>query len=152
MKLKKQKRNEGDIVEIDLGDGTRSYGRVLPSPLMAFYNLRAKDTLTLDAIVRAPILFKVDVMNYAIKDRIWPVIGHMPLTPELKESPRFFKKDPINGKLSITITGGGDEVPATAEECRGLECAAVWEPEHIVGRLKDHFAGRPNVWVERFRP
>ncbi|WP_448115483.1 hypothetical protein [Mesorhizobium amorphae] len=31
----------------------------------------------------------------------------------------------------------------------GLECAAVWDPEHVVDRLRDPADGRPNKWVER---
>ena len=41
---------------------------------------------------------------------------------------------------------------AIAEECVGLERAAVWEPEHVEDRLRDHFAGRSNRWVESLKP
>jgi hypothetical protein len=68
------------------------------------------------------------------------------------EQPWFFKEDPISHALSRYRGGGGDEVPASAEQCEGLECAAVWEAEHVVERLSDHFAGRPNAWVESMKP
>jgi len=40
---------------------------------------------------------------------------------------------------------------ASRAECEGLERCAVWEPEHVEDRLRDHFAGKPNVWVESLR-
>ena len=29
---------------------------------------------------------------------------------------------------------------------------AVWEPAHVEDRLRDHYAGAPNKWVESLRP
>lgn len=118
---------------------------------MAFYDFKAHEVPPVEAIVVKPIAFKTWVMKYAISDGDYQVIGHLPLTPDLLEKPPFFKQDPLNGKLSITYDGG-DEQPATRKEIEGLEHAAVWEPEHIVDRLNDHFAGQPNAWVELTRP
>jgi len=39
----------------------------------------------------------------------------------------------------------------TRKESQGLEAAAVWEPEHIEDRLRDHFDGKPNKWLESLR-
>lgn len=119
---------------------------------MAFYDLRLKEIPDVHDIVRHKIAFKVDVMNYAITDGDWPVIGNVPLEAELLEEPLFFKKDSITGELTIYRDSTQEEIPATRAQCRGLECAAVWEPEHVVERLNDHFAGRPNRWVELMRP
>jgi len=33
----------------------------------------------------------------------------------------------------------------------GLERAAVWGPSHVEDRLRDHYAGRKNKWVESLR-
>lgn len=151
-KKRRQRRNVGDVCKIDLGDGYFAFGRVLEEPLMAFYDLRAAEVPRLEDIVAAPIAFKIWVMNYAITAGDWPILGNVPLSPDLEEKPAFFKIDPITGQLGITYEGAGDERPATFEECASLECAAVWEPEHVVDRLIDYFAGRPNRWVESMRP
>jgi hypothetical protein len=37
------------------------------------------------------------------------------------------------------------------EDCVGLERAAVWEPEHIEDRLRDHFNGIKNIWEESLK-
>lgn len=151
MNQTKQKWNPGDILEIPLGNGQRAFARILKNPLVAFYDLKADKTPAIDFIVSKPVAFKVWVMNSALTDGKWPIIGTKPLTPDLEESPTFFKRDPISGKLSI-YTKGGCEKPATLQECEGLECAAVWDPKHLTDRLNDHFANRPNKWVESMKP
>jgi hypothetical protein len=150
-KRKRIRRKVGDVVSVPLRDGKLGYGRVLHDPLIAFYRLRSSKILPVREVVTKDILFIIFVMNYAITDGIWPVAGHVPLRPELQVEPLFFKKDPISGKLTIYRDRTGEEFPATREQCRDLECAAVWEPEHVVDRLEDHFAGRPNHWVESLR-
>ena len=147
---KKKKRIVGDFLKIPLGDGTLSYGRVLEDPLCCFYNYKSKIVPELTFIQGQPLAFKVWVMNYAITDGDWEVIGNLPLEDELKEAPKFFKQDPINRKLSIYHMG--TDKPATIDECEGLECAAVWNPEHVVDRLVDMFDGKPNKWVDSMKP
>jgi hypothetical protein len=90
-------------------------------------------------------------MNYAVTKGIWKVIGHVEPPPYLLIPPKFFIQSPMNGALFIT-TDGGDRTPATYEECLPLERCSVWDPEHVVSRLEDHLAGRPNRWYELQRP
>jgi len=76
------------------------------------------------------------------------------LSPESRTEPFFYKQDAITGRLALyhsTFASTNWERPASREECAGLEAAAVWEPEHVEDRLRDHFAGRPNKWVESLR-
>ena len=154
MRQKKQKWNPGDILEIPLGDGMRAFARVLKSPLMAFYDLKADKNPPIDFIISKPIAFKVWVMNSVVTAGEWQIIGHAPLAPELEMAPSFFKRDSISGKLSIYTESGGKslEKDATLEECEKLECAAVWSSCHIADRLNDHFVERPNKWVESTKP
>jgi hypothetical protein len=133
---------EGDVVSIDLGDGHLAFGRVLKRPLVAFYDLRAPKPPPINEILQHRVLFKLNVMHYAIKEGDWPVIGHAPLEESLQKQPLFFKQDPITTRLYIYQDSGRD-LPATFEEVAGLEVAAAWEPHHVVERLNDHFAGRP---------
>jgi hypothetical protein len=135
---------------VDLGGGQIAFAHVLQSPLFAFYDLCAPNIPQIDKIVAAPIAFKIWVMKHAVTDGIWPVIGHVPIL-DMDEAPKFFKRDRITGALSITCTGAEEE-KATLAECLRLECAAVWDPRHVTDRLRDHFAGRPNKWVESMRP
>ncbi len=148
---RKIRQKIGDVVAIKLGDGTYGYGRVLPELLTAIYDLHSRELLELETILAAPVLFAVWVSDFAITDGTWPVLGNAPLTPEMLIEPVFFKKDPITGALTIYHPSTGKEVAATKEECSHLECAAVWQPHHMVDRIQDYFAGRPNKWAESLR-
>jgi len=149
---KRIRRIPGDVLVIDLGDGTFGYGRVLDEPLIAFYNLRTEVPFPVEEVVVASIAFVVYVMNYAVTEGIWPIIGREPIPGELLTEPLFFKKDPISGKLTIYKDSTGESTPATREQCEGLECAVVWESEHIEDRLRDYFSGKPNKWVTSLQP
>ena len=146
------RRKVGDVLRIPLGNGENGFGRVLPSVLVAFYDAKSPPDLSIDEIVDRAILFKVWVMDYAIKKGVWQVIGNVPPTEDLLVEPWFFKKDPISEVLTLYRDSTGEEVPAKRSDCEKLEYAAVWDPEHVADRLRDHFAGRPNMWVESMRP
>jgi hypothetical protein len=94
-------------------------------------------------------------MNDAITSGRWEVVGQIEIPEKLKSVPKFCKQDQISGALSIyqeiDDLAPHYERPARAGECDGLETAAVWEAEHIEDRLRDHFSGKPNKWVEQLR-
>jgi len=148
---KRQRWKPGDIVKIPLDDGEWGFGRVLGSPLVAFYDFKSNDIPLLEEIASKPIAFKIWVMKYAITQGDFQVLGNIPLSPDLLERPPFFIQDVLNGKLSITYENG-EQHTVSRQDVEGMECAAVWEPEHVIDRLTDHFAGRPNKWVEEMKP
>lgn len=151
-KRNKVARTVGDVVAVPLGDDSYGFGLVLAEPLMAFYDFKSDKVPPLRDVVAAPIAFSVWVMNYAVTDGVWSIVGHLPNDELPSMDPLFFKKDRISGKLTVYRGGNDVEVPATREQCSGLEAAAVWNPEHIADRLRDHFLGKPNKWVESMRP
>lgn len=145
------KRRIGDIVEIPLGDGHFAYGQVLVEPLIAFFAARSAKRLNCMEILTRPVAFSLLVMNYAVTDGDWEVIDHAAVSQDIDQRPPFFKWDNISKKLFVTYDGS-EEIPADLESVQGLERCAVWEPEHVVERLNDHFAGRPCAIVERMTP
>lgn len=157
VRAKSFRRKPGQIVRIDLGQGYCSYARVLNEPLLAFHDVQysAAQEVSLEEVIGSPVAFTLFVMNYAITRGRWPIIGRVDLSPELQVPPAFVKQDAFTGKLSIYQTlpelAPHYERAATANECIGLEVAAVWEPEHVEDRLRDHFAGKPNIWVESLK-
>lgn len=151
VKKNNNKRLVGDIVKIPLGDGSFAFGQLLPSPLVAFFNMRRNEIPPLYDILKTDVIFTICVMNYVITDGDWPKIGHSEVSQKLNQKPKFFKKDPLSGRFFITFTGA-EEILATKMEVEGLEYAAVWEPSHVIDRLNDHFAGRPNKWVNSMKP
>ncbi len=156
--MKKRKRQPwrvGDIVRIPRAGGKMSFGWVLEEPLIAYFDYESDHAPNDPAeLLDREIAFKVWTMVYAIKKAMWPVLGNVLPPEDLLKMPWFFKVDPISGDLYKVQQGSGEDLPATPSDCMELERAAVWDPEHIVERLDDHFAGRPNVWVESlsFRP
>ena len=150
--MKKQRRKVGDIVSISLTDGKRCFAMILPIA-DAFFDILVDSNAEpiIEDIIRRPVLFQIPVMNYAVTKGIWTIVGHVEPPPSLLEPPKFFIQSSMNGLLFITTTGD-DRIPASFDECVDLECCAVWDPEHVVSRLEDHFAGRPSKHVEILRP
>lgn len=102
-----------------------------------------------DVVIKRPVLFIVAVMHSAIKKGRWPILGHIPLEAQLTAPPSFIQ-DQLNKNI-FQIYEGGVITPATREQCEGLERCAVWTPEQVEDRLHDHYAGRPNKWVESLK-
>lgn len=144
-------------MKIPLGRGTVAYGLVLREPLVAFFDREFDegDAPPPKALLDTPIAFQLMVMNHAITQARWPVVGRAPIPNRLQTPPPFCKQDEITGRLSIyheiERLAPNYEREATLDECRGLETAAVWDPEHVEDRIRDHFIGRPNIWVEQLR-
>lgn len=136
-------------MKIPLGE-CYAYGRVLEEPDYAFYDVCSQGDLGPEEIAKREILFRVAAMKRAETSGRWSIIGYAPLEPVLQEPGRYFRQDALDPR-KLWIYVEGSEVPATWEECQSLERVAVWEPEHIEDRLRDHFAGRPNKWVESMR-
>lgn len=142
----------GNLLAVPLGEEWFGFAWVLNSPLVAFLDLRrrAGDFPPVDAIVRSPIALRIWVMKSAVTSSKWPRVGHVPVPEHVLEPPWFFKQDSINGKIYKTLTGA-EEVPATADEVEGLECAAVWSAIHVEERLRAHFEGRPSTFFESMK-
>jgi hypothetical protein len=147
---KRQKRVPGDIVRIDLGDGVHSYARVLSEAQFAIYDCKTERDLDRETIIASPILFYVAVMDYAVKRGLWTVVGHLPLEDALLSPPPRFMQDALN-PTSFSIYENGSIRPAKRAECEDLERAAVWDPNHVIDRIRDHYAGVSNKWVESLK-
>ncbi len=147
--MKNIKYRIGDIIKITLEDGSLCFGRILEEPLIAFYEVKTDVLLPIDEIIRSPVLFKLWVMNYAITSGRWEIIGNREIDNNLKEPVSFFKQDPISNEICLYLNS--EEIPTTREQCKGLDRAAVWNPEHVEDRLRDHYSGVPNQWVESLK-
>lgn len=147
----RQRRKVGNFLAILDVEGVYYFGRELRGGVVAFYDLKMKNIPEVSKIAQTNVLFSVPVMDYAIKNGRWKIIGNYELEENLAKSSNFYMQDVITGSFSI-YKEGGQIIPATRSEIEGLECAAVWDPEHIESRLRDHFAGVPNIWFESLKP
>lgn len=140
----------GSVVKIPLGGSLHTYGQILSEADVAFFDIEATEDVQVEEIVQRAVIFRIAVMNHAITKGRWPKVGTAPISPALAAPQPKFIQDPLDSsKLQIYLAG--TIRPATRAECRDLERSAVWEPEHVEDRLRDHFAGRPNKWVEALR-
>lgn len=143
-------REPGNLFEVALSDGGFAYGMVLDSALAAFFDRRFIERPPIADILSCPTAFRIWIMKSCLKRTGWPVIGFAPVPEPLSEPPTFYKFDTVSHRFSKYRSPL--ETPATREGCLGLECASVWSAVHVVSRLDDHFAGRPNKWVEQLNP
>lgn len=103
--------------------------------------------MSIEKVCTRPVLFYAAVMDYALKRGRWAVVGNLPLPPDLVYAPPRFIQDPIR-KNSFSIYEKGEIRAATKQECIGLERAAVWSPEQVEERIRDHYEGNRNKWVD----
>jgi Immunity protein 26 len=149
---KRVKRRVGDVVSIPLGSHLYGFAIVLEDPLFGYFDYRSsRPDPPLAEVVAARLAFKVWTMKHEVVRGNWPIIGRINEQGALAERPWFYKEDPLTHRLSKT-RDGSEELPVTEEEVMTMERAAVWEPIHVVDRLRDHFAGVPNKWVESMKP
>ena len=138
----------GNVYSIPLEDGRYGYAQALESPEFAFFDVATEIELTAEEAITHPLMFRIWVHKSSLKK--WNKLGKAPINESLSKQVPRFKKDALNGKLSIYINE--QETPASLEEVQGLECAAVWEGSHILSRISDHLAGQENVWVASMQP
>jgi hypothetical protein len=157
----RQNRAEGRVVRVDLGDGRHAYGRQLWSINVEFYDHvdTAGKTIELLDLVDKPVAFTIWLTDRCFqRNGRWTLLDTIPLLDrERQRSDVKFRQDMPSGALTIESRPHPPSLDfrrrtATAEECQSLEQAAVWSPEHVEDRLRDHFDGRPNTWVESLRP
>ncbi len=150
-KSTRQRWKTGAVVSVRLEDGRLAYGRLLERPYILFYDLASSELVSVKEVLEAKRLWTLSVMQYAVTKGVFPIIGSFELEPELLTQPEFFIQDSFTNRFYVR-TAHGRRRPATFEEVKGLECAAAWDPEHIVSRLSDHFAGKPNIWAQLLAP
>jgi Immunity protein 26 len=151
--MKMAKVKEGAFIEIALSNGKFSYGRVLGKACYAFYDIYSEVKIAnVEHLKGKNVLFVLGVYNHAITKNRWKVIGLSELENGMKQIPFAFVQDSMDiTKFEIYDPNTGATRTATKAECLGLECAAVWEPEHVEDRIMDYFEGRPNKWVESLK-
>jgi len=152
MALKRQRWTRGAVVEVPLSDGSHTYAQMLDDPEYAFFDCRSGDDLPAAACVLRPVLFRLWVMRSVHSTGRWPKVGVAPVSVALQIPVRRYNQDRLRPQ-DIRLTLDGSDGPlGTLADCDGLECAAVWDAEHVENRLRSHYAGVPCPWTLSLRP
>lgn len=140
---------EGDVFAIPLGDDKYGFGQVCRGLDHAYFDLQSNIIPPLPEVVSGPVVFRVPVGKHTIRAGGWKILGNLPLVGPLAEY-QAYRNQPV-GSNQLYICRAGQFTQATLDEVRHLEALAFWFPMHIVERLRDHLAGRPNSTSEFFK-
>ena len=140
MASKRQQRTVGAVVKIPLDAKHHTYGQILPEADLAVFDSRSVEDLPPTEVISRPVLFRLAVYNHAITRGRWLKVGAAPLRDEFQKPAVKFIQDPIKPT--------GETRRASRADCNGLERCAVWEPEHVEDRIRDHYRGVPNKWLQ----
>lgn len=151
--MARQRITIGAFLGIKLNTGSWAYARILGYASYAIYDLITNDIVTsINDIKNSNVLFIVAVYDHAVNTGRWIKIGKAPLEEKFKILPMKYIQDALNPNLfSLYDPNTGDITPANKQDCLMLERAAVWEPEHVEERILDHYANRPNIWLEKMK-
>ncbi|MDR9806883.1 hypothetical protein [Rhizobium hidalgonense] len=136
----------GELFEIDLGDGRYAAAMALKHPLAMFFDVVFEEEIMPQAMDGMPVAFRCWVMDSAFGGAGWRRLGLLEPDPDWEDI-EFVKRDVLSG--AVTAHGHGVETSVT--EAASMEPAAVWSGSHLIDRLKDHFNGTPNEWLESLR-
>ena len=153
MKLNPQSQRwqKGKVVIIVRPSGRNTYACLMDFPLIAVYDIDVASEIEVSRLSTCDVLFYILVMKYSVTSGTWPITGKLASNSLPSCNPRFFKYDTIAKRFSITTSDPYTETLASREECLALECEAVWDPIHVGERLDDHYASRPNKWLDSLR-
>lgn len=147
---KKIRRKPGQVFQVPLGNGKYAYGQTTKYYSIFFDYQNDGKNPDINEIIQKPILFKIGVAYYVIEDKIWPVLGILPINPEFEKEEDLFTYNTDKQHYVIWKTAT-HKILASPEEIYNLEYFSSWEHGSVSDRLRDHFAGRPCYWVEEAR-
>lgn len=154
MKLKAKKDNIGNIIKIKLDENTSGVARVIGDSFIEFYDILLADAqsdINLTMLDNSKVIFTLSVHKSWVKNPGWELTGTD--TDNIPRPPRQFMQNIANANDIKIVDPSGGIIPTTKEEVlsEGLERVAVWEVNHIEDRLRDYFAGKPNIWLEHLK-
>jgi hypothetical protein len=135
--------------EIPLGEGPPAYALVLRKPFVAIIDPRGA-TIAPDTLLAGPHLV-LAVYDRVLPSGRWPRIGAVAGASTQIAIPEQFIQDVVTGACRI-LGAGGVARAATVDECAGLEAAAVWDAEHVEGRLRAARAGTIDPHIAHLAP
>ena len=147
----RQKITTGAILEIKIENQYYVYAQILNKGHgVAFFDFKINEKLTdLSVLETAKTLFILTVYDNVITNGHWLIVGKLGIRNEFKKLPMKFIQDKLNPKhFELYNPDSGKITKATKEQCIGLERASVWAANHVEDRIRDHYLGVTNVWLQ----
>ncbi|MFG2044867.1 hypothetical protein [Dactylosporangium sp. NPDC048998] len=140
----------GGVLRVPLPDDDVAHAVMLAvSPYVAFYG--GEEGFAENRLPDRPPLFVLAVQKNAYSTGGWGSILFRVREADLPEIPLFYRQDAMRPQDCEIVNARGATRKATPAECAGLERSAVWAAPHVESRLSDHFANRPNAFVESMK-
>lgn len=139
----------GDIIQLPVRPSGFAFAKYTPEHSYAFYKLISPtDKVPSNAeLVNSGVMFRIFVMDRPVKEGEWKVVGYGEVENDLLRPQKYFIQDAIR-ENNFEIYEEPNRRPATRDECKGLECYAVWSQNHVEDRIEDYLNKRPCKWVE----
>ena len=145
----RQRRVVGAVMEINIDNEYYVYAQSYPHSQEVVFDYRSSEPLKdLSVLLSAKQLFRIAVYRRVIGSGYWKKVGKLPLREDLLPVQMkyiYHKFDSIQFEIYNPATG--KVTPATKDECRGLEEAAVWDYGAIIDRIRDYYNGVPCIWL-----
>lgn len=141
----RQRRVIGAVMEINIDNEYYVYAQSYPNTQEVIFDYRSTEPLKdLSVLLSAKQLFRVAVYRRVIGSGYWKKVGKLPLREDLLPvQMKFVYHKYDNVQFETYNPATGIMTPATKEECRGLEPAAVWDYMHVEQRIRDYYNGLP---------
>ncbi len=151
--MKRQKVTIGAILEINIEDQYYTYAQILEKGNCAFFDFRTHEKIDdFSVLEKSSILFIVAIYKDIITQGHWIKVGKLPIRKSLEILPMKFIQDTLQPNIfEFYNPNTGEITPAKKKEIVNLERAAVWEASHVEERIRDHYNGVPNIWVEQLK-
>ncbi|WP_433902807.1 hypothetical protein [Sphingobacterium puteale] len=106
----------------------------------------SKEDIDLDMLLEQNILFSIHVGWAAITSKRWKVLAIKPLEEKFRAVVPFFVQEIGNDDL-CWIDYDGERIQVSKIECIGFERLATWNAIHVEQRIRDHYDGKPNMYL-----
>ena len=140
----------GGVLKVPLPGKEVAYAVMLAVfPYVAFYG--ADDGLVDRKPPIGKPLFVVSVQKNTYSSGNWGPVLFRLSDEDLPQIPSFYRQNVMRLDDCEIVDASGATRRASPAECIGLERSAVWASVHIERRLQDHYANKPNVFLESMR-
>lgn len=149
-KKRKIQQKIGQLFQIPLSSNRFGYCQMVSEGFHMFFEcFDDGNNPDIEKILNSKALFCIGVSSYIFKDGVWSLLGCFNVKKDYKRQD-LFSYDRLKKTYIIwrVVDGILQKIPSTPEEIQNLECFASSDERHVIERLEDHLAGRPNYWIE----